>query len=249
MQIRATNVRSIRTCALGALAATALVVTSCGSSGGDSSSEDTTPTTVATETTEAPDTTEAPATTEAPDTTIEDGPTEGDDIPGGLIMMGDKSILLDGFIGMDIPEGWEIVEAQVPLTSETEGDETELDIEAIQRVLVLGPVDDPGGASFVVAHYTHSDKVPEFALFSKAIGDFAAADGGTVSEPQASRIGGQEAALYQVATPDGDTGLVIPFQAGDEYFFIFSLVPDKSYAADTAAIVTSLSLEPGALHA
>ncbi len=233
----------------------ALAAAACGGDGDSDLALDadavTTTTEDATTTTEdeAPTTTSEPTTTttEADPEPVGDDPADGD-IPGGSFMVGAKTVLLDGFIGVDIPEGWQISGASVPLLSETEGTETELDEDALQPVLELTPLADPEAAGFTLVHYMHSDKVPDLGLFSTAIRDYAAQDGSEVSEPREATIGGQSAMLHTITLTNGTTGLLIPLVSGPEYFFIISLVPDKSYSDDAAAIVTSLSFVPEVLH-
>lgn len=238
MEIHTSPFRQIRVCAVGALAVTTLFVTSCSASTKDTAAAPTT--------TSAPATTLAPVTTEATTTTIAEEP--GQDLPGGLETVGDKSVLLDGFIGVRIPDGWEITETKVPLASQTEGAETDLDTSALDKVLGIEPANTSGAATFSLVHYSHSDKVPNFGEFAKAVRKFAESDGGTVSEPKESRLGGQQAVLHQIKTAKGHNGVLIPFQSGDEYFFILSLVNDTSFSKEAASIISSLSFEPDALH-
>ena len=246
MFTRAAHTRPIRTAVVGVVVTTALLVTGCSASSGKAS--------VAATTTAAPATTEPTATTKVTTTTVVTStsldyqPDAGQDLPGGQVRMGEKTIMLDGFIGVKVPDSWKVTSTKVPLSSQTDGSETELDTSALERVLAISPTDDPEAATFALIHYAHSDKVPGFEEFATAVRKFAVGKSGTASEAKESRIGGQKATLQQITYASGNNGVLIPFQAGDEYFFILALVSDKSYSDDAAAIITSLSLEPEALH-
>ncbi len=220
------------------LVALAVTLTACGGDDDTASDEVTTTTEDATTTTE-----EATTTTE-----VESSGVPGADADPTAVLLGDKAILLDGFFGLRIPAGWEISTAVVPEPSTTPpGGETEVDTDAIDQVLVLGPADDPRAATFALLHYSHSDSVPGLPQFTDGILGVVGADGTTFTEGQSARIGGQEAVLHQLETPDGDNGLFITLQAGGEYFFILSIVSDDSYAADTGDLIASISMVPEAI--
>ncbi|WP_436794236.1 hypothetical protein [Actinospongicola halichondriae] len=231
------------------VAAFALVfVAACG--GDDSSADDADDRET---TTTEDDTTE---TTEAPDTTLaEPEPEPAEDAVRGAeadptaVLLGDKAILLDGFFGVRIPDGWEVSTAVVPEPSVSPaGGETEVDTDAIEQVLVIGPAADPRAATFALLHYTHSDSVPDLERFTDGIKGVLGADGTQFTEGQSASIGGQDAILHQLQTPDGDNGLFVSMHAGDEYFFIVSIVSDDSYAAGTADMLSSVSVVPAAIR-
>ncbi|MDE0804128.1 MAG: hypothetical protein OSA99_12480 [Acidimicrobiales bacterium] len=184
-----------------------------------------------------------------------DGPDDqgAADVPGAeadptATMLGDKAILLDGLLGVRIPAGWAVSTATVPEPSVSPaGGETEVDTDAIDQVLVMGPEEDPRAATFALLHYSHSDSVPGLTEFTDGIRGVLGADGTKFTEGQSARIGGQDAVLHQLQTPDGDSGVYISLLAGDEYFFIVSIVSDGAYADDAGDLVASISFEPAAI--
>jgi hypothetical protein len=235
--------RPARTLAIVACSSLALVASACGGSGGSDADDEATPTT-----TEAPATT---TTTEPATTTTEAEPEpEPDDEGTGadVVMVGDKSVVLDGFFGVVIPDGWEITSAATPRRSSGTVGETELDVDSLVQALVLNPEADPDAATFSLVHYQHSDAVPGLAEFTTSIQELLAADGSQITEPQEATLGGQQALLHQVQTTEGTTGLMVTLEVDGEYFFIVSLVPDKSFSTDTASMLTSVSFEPAALQ-
>lgn len=215
------------------------------------------------------DDTDADAAPDETTTTVEDTDTttttadadpepdpDGDDtaaVPGAeadptAFLVDDKAILLDGLFGVRIPDGWAVSTATVPEPSVSPaGGETEVDTDAIDQILVIGPEDDPRAATFALLHYSHSDSVPGLPQFTEGIRGVLGADGTQFTEGQSARIGGQDALLHQLQTPDGDNGLYISLLAGDEYFFIVSIVSDDTYADDAGALVASISIEPAAI--
>lgn len=232
--------RTARILAIVACSSLALVASACGGGGGSDADGG-----------EAPTTTEATATTtttEAATTTTEAEPEpEPEDTGAEVVMVGDKSVVLDGFFGVEIPEGWEITSAATPKRSSGTEGETELDADALVQALVMNPEADPEAATFSLVHYQHSDAVPGLAEFTTSIQELLAADGSKITEPQEATLGGQQALLHQVQTTDGTTGLLVTMEVDGEFFFIVSLVPDKSFSTDTASMLTSVSFEPAAL--
>ena len=234
--------RTRRLRSLTVFAALTLAVAACGGSD-DSASDDTEPET--TETTEAPEETTTTAPTKTTQTT-EEAPDDGE-IPGGSMMLGDKTILLDGFFGVEIPAGWSVTSAEVPMPSSAPPGETELDPDALRQALVINPDAAPRDATFSLVHYQHSDAVPDLAAFDEAIVGLLSGDGSTITEGQGSSIGGQESVLHQVQSAQGQTGLLVSLVTGGEYFFIISLIGDPSYSSDTANMLTTSSFVPEVL--
>ena len=204
-------------------------------------------------------TTEASSTTaadEAEDEPDEDAPADDDEtaaVPGAeadptATMLGDKAILLDGFLGVRIPDGWSVSTARpIEPSVSPPGGETEGDPDAIEQVLVIGPEDDPTAATFALLHYTHSDSVPDLARFTEGMLPILGADGTRFTEGQEARIGGQQAILQQLETPAGDNGVLVTLTTGDEYFAILSVVVDDLHAADAGDLLASVSIEPAAI--
>jgi hypothetical protein len=226
-----------------ALAVAVLGGVGCGASGSDTAEADAATTTTAEPTTT---TTEAPAATT---TTTEPEPEpepSGDD--GGVVMVGDKSVMLDGFIGVRIPDGWSITSSR-PLepSSSPPGGETELDTDALVQALVINPDDAPRGASFVLVHYEHSDSVPDLDRFTEAVTGLLSGDGSTIGAAKEATIGSQPARLHQVQSASGMNGVLITLESGGEFFFLLSLVDDQTYAADAGDMIASVSLVPEAL--
>ena len=176
-------------------------------------------------------------------------PADGTDLPGGLLMVGDKSVYLDGFFGVRVPEGWSATLAEVPLLSTTPpGGETELDASALSQSLVLNPEARPRGATLSLVHYEHSDSVPDLDRFTPAIVDLLSGDGSTIGDSSEVTIGKQPGRLHQVTSASGANGVMVTLRAGDEYFFILSLAADTSYAGDVGNMLASISMVPEALH-
>ncbi|MDE0774676.1 MAG: hypothetical protein OSB43_00185 [Nocardioides sp.] len=176
-------------------------------------------------------------------------PADGTDLPGGLLMVGDKSVYLDGFFGVRVPEGWSATLAEVPLLSTTPpGGETELDASALSQSLVLNPEASPRGATLSLVHYEHSDSVPDLDRFTPAIVDLLSGDGSTIGGSSEVTIGKQPGRLHQVTSASGANGVMVTLRAGDEYFFILSLAADTSYAGDVGDMLASISMVPEALH-
>lgn len=231
--------------ALAALVLAGITLAACGGDDDDERADATTTTTVE----------DAGTTT----TTVDDEPEpdpDGNDtaaVPGAeadptAFSIDGKAILLDGLFGVRIPEGWAVSTAVVPEPSVSPpGGETEVDTDAIDQVLVLGPEEDPRAATFALLHYSHSDSVPGLPQFTEGIMGVLGADGTQFTEGQSARIGGQEAVLHQLQTPDGDNGVYISLLAGDEYFFIVSIVSDDTYADDAGDLIASISIEPAAI--
>jgi hypothetical protein len=232
-----TRTRSARSAAL--IAASFLALAACGGGGDDDEAAEETTTTEVEETT----------TTEVEETTTTEATEPADDeIPGGVEVLGAKSILLDGFFGVEIPDGWSITSAEVPTPSSSPaGGETELDPDALVQALVVNPDAAPTDATFSLVHYQHSDSVPDLAAFDEAIVGLLSGDGSTITEGQASSIGGQESILHQVRSAQGQTGLLVSIVTGGEYFFIVSLIGDPSYSTDTANMLTTSSFVPEVL--
>lgn len=235
-------IRSIRM--LVAVAA-AVVLVACGGDDDSASDDETT-------TTEVPPTTVTDEADDEPDEPAdEDGETAA--VPGAeadptATMLGDKAILLDGFIGVRIPEGWSVSTATpIEPSVSPPGGETEGDPDAIEQVLVIGPGDDPVAATFALLHYTHSDSVPDLARFTEGILPILGADGTRFTDGQEARIGGQQAILQQLETPGGDNGVLVTLTTGEEYFAILSIVVDDAYAADAGDLIASVSIEPAAI--
>lgn len=227
------------------LAAVALVA--CGGDDDVASDDDTTATTEASSTT---------AADEAEDEPDEDAPADDDEtaaVPGAeadptATMLGDKAILLDGFLGVRIPDGWSVSTARpIEPSVSPPGGETEGDPDAIEQVLVIGPEDDPTAATFALLHYTHSDSVPDLARFTEGMLPILGADGTRFTEGQEARIGRQQAILQQLETPAGDNGVLVTLTTGDEYFAILSVVVDDLHAADAGDLLASVSIEPAAI--
>ncbi|MAS55754.1 MAG: hypothetical protein CMJ44_14225 [Pimelobacter sp.] len=176
-------------------------------------------------------------------------PADGTDLPGGLLMVGDKSVYLDGFFGVRVPERWSATLAEVPLLSTTPpGGESELDASALSQSLVLNPEASPRGATLSLVHYEHSDSVPDLDRFTPAIADLLSGDGSTIGDSSEVTIGKQPGRLHQVTSASGANGVMVTLRAGDEYFFILSLAADTSYAGDVGDMLASISMVPEALH-
>lgn len=237
-----------------ALTAAALVLAACGGDDDDASATTTTEqatTTTTAEEEDGDDPEDEP--TDDPDLDPADadpsaGEVAGADADPTAFLLGDKAILLDGFIGVRIPDGWAVSVASPPETSVSPaGGETEVDVDAIDQSLVIGPEEDPRAATFSLLHYSHSDSVPGLDEFDAGILGVLGGDGTQFTEGQSAEIGGQAALLHQLQTPDGDNGVVITLTTGTEYFFILSIVSDDSYAADAGDLVASVSFEPAAI--
>lgn len=231
------------------IVATALVA--CGGDDDSAADDETT-------TTEAPSTTEENEVDDEPEEPADDEGEPTDDeqtaaVPGAeadptATMLGDKAILLDGFFGVRIPEGWSVSTATpIERSVSPPGGETEGDPDAIEQVLVIGPADDPAAATFALLHYSHSDSVPDLARFTEGMLSILGADGTRFTEGQEARIGGQQAILRQLETPAGDNGVLVTLTTGDEYFAIVSIVVDDAYAADAGDLIASVSIEPSAI--
>lgn len=201
---------------------------------------------------------EETTTTEAPSTTdtvgAENEPAdEAAGVPGAeadptATMLGDKAILLDGFLGVRIPEGWSVSTATpIEPSVSPPGGETEGDPDAIEQVLVIGPEAEPAAATFALLHYSHSDSVPDLARFTEGLLPILGADGTRFTEGQEARIGGQQAILQQLETPGGANGVLVTLTTGDEYFAMLSIVVDDAYAADAGDLLASVSIEPAAI--
>ena len=232
---------NVRTLAGAVALGTVLVATgACGGSDGEDAADD--PTTSATPS--------SPAPTESEPTEVATDDPESPDVPGGVVMVGDKSVMLDGFIGVRIPEGWSITSADVPLLSATPAGEpeTELDASALAQSLVLNPDASPRGATFSLVHYEHSDSVPDLGRFSSAVVDLLSGDGSQIADPSEATIGGQTALLHQVKSASGANGVMVALKSGEEYFFILSLVSETAYAEEVGEMLTSVSFVPEALH-
>ena len=229
--------------AAAAVGVAALAGAGCGASGSDSAEADATTTTVEPTTTT---TTEPPTTTTEVEPEPEPEEPSGDD--GGVLMVGDKSVMLDGFIGVRIPQGWSITSSRaLEPSSSPAGGETELDPDALVQALVINPDDAPRGASFVLVHYQHSDSVPDLDLFTEAVTGLLSGDGSKIGAAKEAAIGSQPARLHQVQSASGTNGVLITLQSGSEYFFLLSLVADQAYADDAGAMIASVSFVPEAL--
>lgn len=236
---------------LAGVVAAVLVSAGCGGGSDDSPgtalSGESLPTASESPTSEAP--TEDPVTpspSPAPEAPEE---TDAADVPGGVVMVGDKSVFLDGFFGVRLPEGWSVTSAEVPLRSVTpEGGETELDASALSQSLVLNPDASPRGATLALVHYEHSDSVPDLVRFSTAVVDLLSGDGSQIGESSEVTIGKQPGRLHQVTSSSGSNGVLITLRAADEYFFLLSLAAESEYAGDTAELLGSISMVPEALH-
>jgi hypothetical protein len=231
--------------AAGVVVIAALTGAACGASGGDTAEADATTTTAEAEPATTT-TTEPPTTTSTTEAEPEPQEPSGDD--DGVVMVGDKSVMLDGFIGVRIPAGWSITSSR-PLepSSSPPGGETELDTDALVQALVINPVDAPRGASFVLVHYEHSDSVPDLDRFTEAVTGLLSGDGSTIGAAKEATIGSQPGRLHQVKSASGMNGVLITLESGDEFFFLLSLVADQAYAADAGDMIASVSLVPEAL--
>ena len=192
--------------------------------------------------------TESEPTSEPTDVATEDPEPESPDVPGGVVLVGDKSVMLDGFVGVRIPEGWSITAAEVPLLSSAPPGETDLDASALAQSLVINPDASPRGATFSLVHYEHSNVVPSLGRFDSAVADLLSGDGSQIADSSEVTIGGQGALLHQVKSASGANGVLVTLKSGDEYFFILSLVSESAYAADTGEMLSSVSFVPEALH-
>ena len=191
---------------------------------------------------------EPTTTTEAPTTTTEAVAVPGAEADPTATLLGGKAILLDGFLGVRIPEGWSVTTATPVEASESPpGGETAADPDAIDQVLVIGPEADPMAATFALLHYSHSDSVPDLERFTEGILPILGADGTRFTEGEDARIGGQEARLHQLETPEGANGVVVTMTTGEEYFVVLSIVSDDAYAPQAGDLLASVSVEPSAI--
>lgn len=237
---------------LAALLAAGVLLAACG--GDDDETSDATTTTV-----DEPETTTTVGEDDGADEDLDEdtdpAPTGNDTaaVPGAeedptAYLLDDKAILLDGFLGVRIPDGWAVTTAVAPEPSVSPpGGETEVDPDAIDQLLVIGPEADPRAATFALLQYSHSDSVPGLVEFTAGIQGLLGADGTQFTEAQTARIGGQEALLHQLQQPDGDNGIFVTLVADGEYFFLLSIVSDDGYADDAGDLIASISLEPAAI--
>jgi hypothetical protein len=186
---------------------------------------------------------EEPTTTTEATTTTEDSTDATDSDESGAV----SEVLLDGFIELEIPDGWEVTTEETPQLSADSPPETDLDTDALTQVLVVSPPDPRETATFSLIHYEHSDQVPDSELFSTAVADMFTSAGDEVGEPRELTIGGQSGFFYEVTSKSGSDGVFIVFQSGGEYFFVLSLVTDPDYADDAASLLGGIALDPEAL--